>query len=288
MPSRPLRRFNPRAPYGARPTLGSKAPSTPRFNPRAPYGARPAEQHVRSVGLDVSIHAPRTGRDISGHVWPRALHRFQSTRPVRGATSRSGHARQGLRVSIHAPRTGRDVLADNPRCDRAGFQSTRPVRGATRKAWFEFVRLVFQSTRPVRGATSGAHLVAAVCKFQSTRPVRGATAEHGYAWQRQKRFNPRAPYGARRVRRVPAGDGGLRFNPRAPYGARLATPTTGWSPRRFQSTRPVRGATRAARPGQPVGGVSIHAPRTGRDVPHRRAREDAPPVSIHAPRTGRD
>ena len=36
-----------------------------RFNPRAPYGARQAGRLDETQGVIVSIHAPRTGRDVS-------------------------------------------------------------------------------------------------------------------------------------------------------------------------------------------------------------------------------
>ena len=57
--------------------------------------------------------------------------------------------------------------------------------------------------------------------------------------------------------------------------------------KQFQSTRPMRGATFPRMSSLLIGGVSIHAPRAGRDqspqgelVLHQ--------VSIHAPRVGRD
>ena len=55
----------------------------------------------------------------------------------------------------------------------------------------------------------------------------------------------------------------------------------------FQSTRPVRGATRSISCIAQYGNVSIHAPRAGRDLIrlHKFAELD---VSIHAPRAGRD
>ncbi|EFR40726.1 hypothetical protein HMPREF9162_2203 [Selenomonas sp. oral taxon 137 str. F0430] len=55
------------------------------------------------------------------------------------------------------------------------------------------------------------------------------------------------------------------FNPRAPCGARPGISSSSQSFSEFQSTRPVRGATRtvAAELGSRV--VSIHAPRAGRD-----------------------
>ena len=59
-------------------------------------------------------------------------------------------------------------------------------------------------------------------------------------------------------------------------------------PREFQSTRPVKGATWALFCGESEDGVSIHAPREGRDQPASGAVAFAVEVSIHAPREGRD
>ena len=56
----------------------------------------------------------------------------------------------------------------------------------------------------------------------------------------------------------------------------------------FQSTRPARGATGGRSLGDGRADVSIHAPRTGRDLLDVGTRDDLSLVSIHAPRTGRD
>ena len=55
----------------------------------------------------------------------------------------------------------------------------------------------------------------------------------------------------------------------------------------FQSTRPVRGATRVVARASGHTAVSIHAPRAGRDIDRWLSRRCLP-VSIHAPRAGRD
>ena len=122
--------FNPRAPYGARRGRHAADAERGHFNPRAPYGARPvstggfdtagAFQSTRPVwgatpfdvyiqaGTDISIHAPRMGRDI--------------------AFGRNGH--KGRYFNPRAPygarlRTARTAVT------AAEFQSTRPVWGAT-------------------------------------------------------------------------------------------------------------------------------------------------------------
>ena len=57
-------------------------------------------------------------------------------------------------------------------------------------------------------------------------------------------FNPRAPCGARRSTPVRRGLTATYFNPRAPCGARPCSAYCRWMLKRFQPTRPLRGATR--------------------------------------------
>ena len=171
------------------------------FNPRAPCGARRQPQRHPVNHLHISIHAPRAGCDVKSlascaysfyfnprtpcgvrrRVYSSISQRkiFQSTHPVRGATS--GVATSGLR--------------------RTQFQSTHPVRGATPLRLGLSPRLRrFQSTHPVRGATPqhaqphrehGNFNPRTPCgvrpgtrdhcqrshQFQSTHPVRGATTK---------------------------------------------------------------------------------------------------------------
>ena len=86
---RPPWYFNPRAPYGARRPDRWRSCGPAYFNPRAPYGARLQVQILIRTDKIISIHAPHTGRDwlmVPGilYTWE-----FQSTRPIRGATSGS-------------------------------------------------------------------------------------------------------------------------------------------------------------------------------------------------------
>ena len=221
-PQRVLTDFNPRAPCGARlkevyflwqPNLISiHAPRVGRdiTDPflRAPDGIsihapRVGRDHLitdYAVYSDISIHAPRVGRDIWLPSIPKSWGRFQSTRPVWGATPFPTSLTSAIVISIHAPRVGRDDIAEGdyknhfaisihaPRVGRdwttrgfrravARFQSTRPVWGATfifhphEIPWKQF-----QSTRPVWGATIQTNSFNRILKFQSTRPVWGATA----------------------------------------------------------------------------------------------------------------
>ena len=167
--------FNPRAPCGARPLPRRCPPASADFNPRAPCGARPY----------TLIHASTDCR-------------FQSARPVRGATRCDGVMDAVVGISIRAPRAGRDAKVGsvtrhlgyfNPRapcgarrqsrvCDPTPrvFQSARPVRGATFLTLeTTSFRSLFQSARPVRGATLISFTIRTCSIFQSARPVRGAT-----------------------------------------------------------------------------------------------------------------
>ena len=83
---RKKRNFNPRAPCGARPWKTMQTQSAWNFNPRAPCGARRAGWNGLLGLIEISIHAPRVGRDVVS-VLNRAF---------------------GQVISIHAPRVGRD------------------------------------------------------------------------------------------------------------------------------------------------------------------------------------
>ena len=100
--------FNPRAPRGARLVNNALAYRRVDFNPRAPRGARPLSHHQRCERVEfqstrpargatidkvkcpktaeISIHAPREGRDKEGRTVTVPYCKFQSTRPARGAT----------------------------------------------------------------------------------------------------------------------------------------------------------------------------------------------------------
>ena len=92
--------FNPRSPYGERHGNGLQTSKRCHFNPRSPYGERP-----QSIDLDFS--------DLG----------FQSTLPLRGATSLLSVLRLRRVISIHAPLTGSDR---RPRCANTGDGNFNP------------------------------------------------------------------------------------------------------------------------------------------------------------------
>ena len=100
--------FNPRAPCGARPRRLIRPTPRPTFQSTRPVrgatifspasvllalfqSTRPvrgatSKKPITELRCQISIHAPRAGRDIEIRLTPAIAHRFQSTRPVRGAT----------------------------------------------------------------------------------------------------------------------------------------------------------------------------------------------------------
>ena len=83
-----VRDFNPRAPCGARRiSARTAAHRDSNFNPRAPCGARQPRLTRFCRAFRISIHAPLAGRDALPTGEPMLRRRFQSTRPLRGATA---------------------------------------------------------------------------------------------------------------------------------------------------------------------------------------------------------
>ena len=193
-------------------------------------------------------------------------------------------------LSIHAPRAGCDRcrgyathdagLYFNPRTPcgvrlRAAESNNqhRHISIHAPRAGCDFLlRLVFQplklfqSTHPVRGATPKIDTDRCIEGISIHAPRAGCDpGQIGTAIYQDSDFNPRTPCGVR-----PSSCG--------------AAPVDGV----FQSTHPVRGATRPCR-GAPESrlSISIHAPRAGCDK-KTKAATIILLISIHAPRAGCD
>ena len=147
------------------------------FNPRAPCGARLSTIAPTKEPTQISIHAPHAGRDNGAYAFIEPILKFQSTRPMRGATAEwCRSSTPGTNFNPRAPCGARPLLLRFARLHLI-FQSTRPMRGATMdegrgiRTTYDFnprapcgARLplnpilffswIFQSTRPMRGATS--------------------------------------------------------------------------------------------------------------------------------------
>ncbi len=172
--------------------------------------------------VPISIHAPLAGCDLAvsrssrraANFNPRTpcgvrliiafyfgtQSQFQSTHPLRGATSwrfqflsRSADfnprtpcgVRPGLE-SISLPQStfqsthplrGATAIFNRVEFDTFTFQSTHPLRGATKTRRRLGRSLIFQSTHPLRGATYVGDRLWTPSRFQSTHPLRGATRQ---------------------------------------------------------------------------------------------------------------
>ena len=189
--------FNPRAPRGARRRGRGVHAAPKRFNPRAPRGARHASLPMAQKQQCFNPRAPRGARQPPNGNPPRK-HRFQSTRPARGATALVRRILDAEIVSIHAPRAGRDAAVSSPMMRWRLFQSTRPARGATHRDSASYLPDLFQSTRPARGATAILAYVVQRIKVSIHAPRAGRDSPAPPTKRESWSFNPRAPRGARR------------------------------------------------------------------------------------------
>ena len=303
--------FNPRSPHGERPPSAAGFSGWGYFNPRSPHGERRGAFQVSDALSMISIHAPRTGSDISfstssivsRHFNPRSPHgerrprsmqgdasaSFQSTLPARGATGFHVQQQYEVLISIHAPRTGSDLSSQNA-TSRPAISIHAPRTGSDNpSALFGYEIEAFQSTLPARGATR--------C---FARPPRNPSD-----------FNPRSPHGERRAQ-LPLRPAQIPISIHAPRtGSDVLLFRACARLDLFQSTLPARGATGSHKPRHHNWEISIHAPRTGSDLPwpsaDSQAVRDFNPrsphgerldgvhrvlilltISIHAPRTGSD
>ena len=195
------------------------------------------------IDRHISIHAPHAGRDCSETLSSARRTNFNPRAP-RGARRISAvSASVCVAISIHAPREGRDPV-ESKRLNWSKISIHAPREGRDRYgATVSLLAKPFHSTRPARGATATEIASVSAILFQSTRPARGATTRGKFFSGKKQNFNPRAPRGARR-RRSPASPRARHFNPRAPRGARRGDGCIIIYYRKFQSTRPARGATR--------------------------------------------
>ncbi len=243
------------------------------------------------------------------HVGAVYHHEFQSTRPMRGATTLDDLRGSGSLVSIHAPHAGRDPRISRSGISRRQFQSTRPMRGATTQALNTHRGLVvsihaprvgrdnvgigcglgniqFQSTRPVWGATPDVVAQTGMSEFQSTRPVWGATQSNGRRCSAQN-VSIHAPRVGRDACRTSYMTSRGSFNPRAPCGARPFIARQFADVARFNPRAPC-----GARPGLhnlPRLAIMFQSTRPVWGATNAERRDDnAITVSIHAPRVGRD
>ena len=216
-------------------------------------GATPPS-NAATRASSISIHAPRTGSDLtlqsrggkSADFNPRSPHGerpakesssnlykvFQSTLPARGATERPRPDYRLWRISIHAPRTGSDVRLFAMWTLTAHFNPRSPhgERLYPPRPFIEIVKISIHAPRT--GSDSATNASRFAC------------------WN----FNPRSPHGERPVM-ADFHSFDSRFQSTLPARGATTVDTIVTSRKvRFQSTLPARGATRDEKPN---GGIHL-------------------------------
>ena len=189
------------------------------FNPRSPYGER-----------------------LATHDWYGIDDVFQSTLPLRGATTLYTTFAIGCFISIHAPLTGSDHQAQ-----------ARPVT------------IQISIHAPLTGSDRIAQTAGHACLISIHAPLTGSDFIDLAGYAACADFNPRSPYGGRGFGAAGCGSGRY-FNPRSPYGERLSLSDDAFlvpyfNPRSPYGERPSESAYASG-----LQRISIHAPLTGSDA----------------------
>ena len=166
--------FNSRAPRGARRAAPSHGcASSLCFNSRAPRGARLTTITATSP-WNVSIHAPRVGRDDPfGDGGGEAEVSIHAPRVGRDRLLLRAAGVEG--VSIHAPRVGRDTVACWGRNSRRQCFNSRAPRGARHVAHVSpGVYMIVSIHAPRVGRDSASPFARAVTSGFNSRAPRGA------------------------------------------------------------------------------------------------------------------
>ena len=113
---------------------------------------RQQKSETKSGKCCISIHAPLAGCDHKHSLRKKGEQLFQSTHPLRGATTIN---RRDMFKNDFNPRTpcGVRLYFFSQTFDIDKFQSTHPLRGATCRLLSSRLSILFQSTHPLRGAT---------------------------------------------------------------------------------------------------------------------------------------
>ncbi len=189
----------------------------------APHAGSDAHTgRLRTRASQISIHAPHAGSDFNKSLFEAACAGFQSTLPMRGATS---CPEREMNLETHFnPRSpcGERHSHQCDGCKADEFQSTLPMRGATLASLQRLLSELISIHAPHAGSDYvNVKVSGTVTTFQSTLPMRGATGACRRPQRAGGNFNPRSPCGER-PRPGPLHRTIRDFNPRSPCGERLA------------------------------------------------------------------
>ena len=324
--------FNPRTPCGVRRLCHAPCEGAHLFQSTHPLRGATEAGPIGPIPVEFQSTHPLRGATFSSSQ-KRASILISIHAPLAGCDRPT--SRPSCWRSYFNPRTpcgvrpflllgGSDVLS---------FQSTHPLRGATRvSSGCDGALRDFNPRTPCGVRHVCACAAPAAVYFNPRTPCGVRPPRRGQPVRAGCHFNPRTPCGVRRLAapaldaekqdfnpRTPCGvrpsasytsSRVLDFNPRTPCGVRLDVLDCGKQHIQFQSTHPLRGATRMSSAAVSIRCISIHAPLAGCDLvggvrvvdredfnPRtpcgvRRVRECAARVnlriSIHAPLAGCD
>ncbi len=193
----------------------------------------------------ISIHAPLAGSDAASSVTIGMTVYFNPHSPCGERPGGSDGQPVGGAISIHTPLAGSDPAGRRSPSTTSNFNPRSPCGERRSQLRDHRHDSLFQSTLPLRGATgAGFSMFLGDVKFQSTLPLRGATKCPEYIMAKL-RISIHAPL---------AGSDGVEvaqtvvlanISIHAPLaGSDAGAELMVYSETRFQSTLPLRGATR--------------------------------------------
>ena len=278
--------FNPRTPCGVRLDVSFIRAIMSDFNPRTPCGVRLVRTSFILLLPVISIHAPLAGCDFLLPLYQNRQKAFQSTHPLRGATS--GKRVHRSVVDDFNPRTPCGVRQPSAAEDLppGNFNPRTPCGVRLAVAGQSLMHNQISIHAPLAGCdlhqsryscarSISIHAPLAGCDRRSGRdrvlplisihaPLAGCDRDMEKFIKRQRNFNPRTPCGVR-LRADAHKNIRSDFNPRTPCGVRRLY---------------------AGLVAQPQA-ISIHAPLAGCDISLRRMQWRLA-ISIHAPLAGCD
>ena len=245
MVSRPTSmNFNPRSPHGERPSLAYFFAPHVKFQSTLPARGATLNFYGQQQYQYISIHAPRTGSDLSVTVYC-FISVISIHAPRTGSDMGVGEAQTPAPISIHAPRTGSDVISVLL-TSASNISIHAPRTGSDRLAFHTALLNTDFNPRSPHGERRGelsAYHARALISIHAPRTGSDKSRKEYYISPHD--FNPRSPHGERPGSAVHENAVSGGFQSTLP--ARGATFVYGQKFRNtvgFQSTLPARGATR--------------------------------------------
>ena len=148
------------------------------FNPRTPCGVRPALGGLATGDLVFQSTHPMRGATSPSDIVPLPFHVFQSTHPMRGATIDAVKSGKVKPISIHAPHAGCDYAFVSIVKFILDISIHAPHAGCDQISSWPLHLTLISIHAPHAGCDFKVPLGIAVgIPFQSTHPMRGATRQ---------------------------------------------------------------------------------------------------------------